>query len=442
MKIIAAICSAIIWGSGQVINKQALKGFFFFLIQCVLLLVELSTGTWDVLMGASEPSFRNYGYFTKGLWGLITLGDIPRESSASLVYDHSIMLMIGGIISTVILLFFGLIWIWNIRDAYRSRLQIEQGEAISSITYVKRLWKSSFEYIMITPGAVLVFFISIIPVLFSVLVAFTNYNANAIPPLKLVDWTGFKTFADIITLPAWNTTFIRVLTWNVFWAFAATFMAFGLGLLMAVLINTKGIRFKPMWRGIFILPWAMPALVSLLMFKTMFSNRGVFNQLLLDAGITGQAIPFLSEANWARMTLILVNTWLAFPYFMALISAAMTQVSPELHEAVAIDGGSGWQKFRYVSLPVILTSTTPMIIMSITNNFNNFGAVYFLTGGGPRDPALQMAGSTDLLITWIFKLTLDYRMYNIASAVSILVFIVVATVSSINLMRTKSFKEE
>ena len=442
MKIIVAICSSIIWGSGQVINKQHLKGLFFFLIQCVLLLVELTTGTWDVLMGAVEPSFRNCGYFTKGLWGLITLGDTPRESSATLVYDHSIMLMIGGIISTVILLLFGLIWLWNIRDAYKARLQIEQGEVISSVAYVKHLWKNSFEYIMITPGAILVFFISIIPVLFSMLVAFTNYNVNTIPPLKLVDWTGFKTFADIILLPAWNNTFVRVLTWNVFWAFTATFMAFGLGLLMAVLINTKGIRFKPMWRGIFILPWAMPALVSLLLFKTMFSTRGVFNQLLLDAGIITQAIPFLSEATWARITLILVNTWLAFPYFMALISAAMTQVSPELNEAVAIDGGNSWQKFRYVSLPVILTSTTPMIIMSITNNFNNFGAVYFLTGGGPRDPALQMAGSTDLLITWIFKLTLDYRMYNIASAISILVFLVVATVSSINLIRTKSFKEE
>ncbi|MCL2084389.1 MAG: sugar ABC transporter permease, partial [Oscillospiraceae bacterium] len=205
MKLVCAICSSIIWGSGQVINKQRLKGLVFFLIQGILLLVELSTGTLNVLRGVSEAAFRNCGYFTKGVWGLITLGSIPREGSSTLVYDHSVMLMIGGIISTVILLLVSLIWIWNIRDAYLSRIKIEQGEKISSIVYVKKLWKSSFEYIMITPGALLVLFVSVIPVLFSILVAFTNYNASTIPPRNLVDWTGFKTFTDIVKIPIWGS---------------------------------------------------------------------------------------------------------------------------------------------------------------------------------------------------------------------------------------------
>ena len=441
MKIIAAICSAVIWGSGQLMNKQYLKGAVFFIVQCILLFIEFSTGTFNVIRGVAEPTFRNCGYFIKGIWGLVTLGEIPREGSATLVFDHSIMLMIGGIISTVILLLFIFIWIWNIRDAYKSRKKIEQGEMTSSVEYIKSLWNNSFEYIMITPGALLVLFISIIPVLFSILVAFTSYNANTIPPRNLVEWIGFQTFADIVRIPAWNSTFVKVISWNVFWAFAATFASYAFGLLMAALINAKGIRFKKVWRGIFILPWAVPALVSLLMFKSMLNTGGVFNQLLLNVGIINQAIPFLSNTNWARTVLILVNTWLGFPYFMALISAAMTTISPELHEAVEIDGGGAWHKFRFITLPVILTATAPMLIMTVTGNFNNFGAVYFLTGGGPRDPGLQMAGSTDLLITWIFKLTLDYRMYNIASAVSILIFIVIATISGLNLMRTRSFKE-
>ncbi|MCL2004209.1 MAG: sugar ABC transporter permease [Oscillospiraceae bacterium] len=442
MKIITAICSAVIWGSGQFINKQRLKGLVFFLIQGILIFAELSTGTLDVLTGVAEPAFRNCGFFTKGLWGLMTLGEIPRESSATLVYDHSLMLLIGGIISTVVLLLFVLVWMWNIRDAYRSRAKIEQGETISSIEYVKNLWKNSFEYIMITPGALLVLFISVIPVLTSIAVAFTNYNRNTIPPLNLVDWTGFKTFTDMIRIPIWGSTFVRVFTWNVVWAFLATFTAYGFGLLTAVLINAKGIRFKVMWRGIYILPWAVPGMVSLLIFRLLFNREGAFNQLLLGAGIINEAIPFFSDTNWARTVLILVNMWLGFPFFMALISGVMTSISPELYEAVDIDGGTGWHKFRYISLPTILTATSPMLVMSVTNNFNNFGAVYFLTGGGPLNPKYQMAGTTDLLISWIFKLTLTQRMYNIAAAVSILIFIIIATISGFNLMRTRAFKED
>ena len=193
MRIITATCSAVIWGSGQIINKQRLKGIVFFLMQGILLFVELTSGTLDVLTGVAEPTFRNCGFFTKGLWGLMTLGEMPRESSATLVYDHSLMLLISGIISTAVLLLFTFVWIWNIRDAYNSRAEIERGESISSLGYIKKLWNDSFEYIMITPGALLVLFISVIPVITSIAVAFTNYNRNTIPPNNLVDWVGFKT---------------------------------------------------------------------------------------------------------------------------------------------------------------------------------------------------------------------------------------------------------
>ncbi|MCL2051448.1 MAG: sugar ABC transporter permease [Lachnospiraceae bacterium] len=442
MKIICMLCSAIIWGSGQIINQQKLKGIIFLFFQAILVFIELSTGTLDVLLGKVEATFRNAGYFTKGLWGLYTLGEIPRESSATLVFDHSIMLLAGGIISTVILLLFVSIWIWNIRDAYISRVKIERGEKISSIDYVHSLWKNSFEYIMITPGALLILFISVIPVLFSILIAFTNYDLNAIPPRNVVEWVGFKTFTDMVRIPIWGNTFLRVLSWTVAWAFIATFTAYGFGLLQAILINAKSVRLKPMWRSIFILPWAMPALVSLLVFRAMFNKDGTINRLLMNSGIIDQALPFLSDTNWARLIVVLVNMWLSFPFFMALISAAMTSISPELHEAVEIDGGNSWHKFYHISFPVILTATAPMIVMTITANFNNFGVIYFLTQGNPRDPSLQLAGTTDLLITWIFKLTLEQRMYNVAAAISILIFIIIAMVSGYNLMKTRAFNDD
>jgi len=146
---------------------------------------------------------------------------------------------------------------------------------------------------------------------------------------------------------------------------------------------------------------------------------------------------------WARGSLLLVNVWLGFPYFMALISGVMTTIPQEQYEAAQIDGANTFQQFRKITLPFILASTAPQLLMSITFNFNNFNMIYFLTGGGPPNPDFQMvgAGSTDILISWIFKLTLDQRMYNYASALSIFIFIIIASVSAWNLLRTRAFKE-
>ncbi|MCL2601047.1 MAG: sugar ABC transporter permease, partial [Treponema sp.] len=152
-------------------------------------------------------------------------------------------------------------------------------------------------------------------------------------------------------------------------------------------------------------------------------------------------IPFLTDPFWARVSLVLVNVWLGFPYFMALISSIMTTIPQEQYEAAQIDGAGAFRQFRSITLPFILTATAPQILMSVTFNFNNFNMIYFLTGGGPANPDLQMAGSTDIVISWIFKLTLDQRMYNYAAALSIFIFIILASVSAWNLLRTRAFKE-
>ena len=445
MKYIVALSSALIWGSGQVLNKQYVKGAVFFLVQCILVVVELTTGTLAVITGQVDTHFRNMGFFTRGIWGLVSLGEQPRVRVGNAwvaVFDHSIMLMMAGLIALLLLIIFGLVWFWNVRDAYKSRIAYEQGERTSSKEYAKQLWSNSFEYIMITPGTILVMFITILPIVFSALIAFTNYNTNNIPPVNLVQWVGFGTFRDMVRIPIWGTSFLRILGWTVVWAFLATGSSYIFGLIVSTMINAKGIRLKRMWRSIYILPWAIPGLVSLLVFRTMFSREGVFNQILLDAGIIDSFIPWMSQTAWARLMLVIVNVWLGFPYWMALITGIKTSIMPELYEAVEVDGGTGWHKFRFISLPMVLTATAPLTVMSLTHNFNNFGVVFFLTGGGPANPNLQMAGSTDILITWLFSLTLDYRMFNFAAAISIMIFVMLATVSGFTLMRTRAFKEE
>jgi arabinogalactan oligomer/maltooligosaccharide transport system permease protein len=442
MSTVTAICSALVWGSGQLLNKQKIKAAVFFVFQLIFAGVELFTGSINIITGSAEAQFRSAGFFVRGLWGLITLGTIPRENSGVKVYDHSIMLMLGGIIAAMVLLIFLLIWIWNIVDAYTTRKRIEGGERISSVQYFKRLWTGSFEYIMIAPGILLVIFISIVPIIFAVLVAFTNYNMNFIPPRRLVEWVGFGTFADIIRIKIWGSTFMRIFVWTVIWAFLATFSSYAFGLLQAMILRAKAVRLRQVWRAIFILPWAVPGIVSTMVFRAMLHQDGAINQLLLNIGLMKTAIPFLSEVFWARLCLVLVNIWLGFPYFMALISGVMTTVPQELYEAAQIDGANAGQQFKAVTMPIILASTAPQLMMSVTFNFNNFNMIYFLTDGGPPNPAFQMAGSTDILISWIFKLTIDQRMYNYASALSIFIFIVIATVSAWNLLRTRAFKED
>jgi arabinogalactan oligomer/maltooligosaccharide transport system permease protein len=436
------LCSAIIWGSGQCINKQKFKGLIFFLLQAVFVSIELLTRRGGYDPATPDSQFRNAGYFVRGLWGLFTLGSLPRESSRQPVYDHSVMLMLGGIIALIVFLIFAAFWVWNIIDAYRTRREIEAGRQVSSAQYFRNLWDSAFEYIAIAPGMLLVIFISIVPIIFAILVAFTNYNANFIPPIRLVKWNGLNTFLDIFRIRIWGATFVRVFAWTVIWAFVATFSSYIFGLLQAMILRARAVILRPFWRGLFILPWAVPGIVSMMVFRSLFHKEGAFNQMLLSAGFIQEAIPFLSDPTWAKICLVVVNMWLGFPYFMALITGVMTTIPQEMYEAAQIDGANTWQQFRSITLPFVITSTAPQILMSVTFNFNNFNMIYFITSGGPANPAYQMAGSTDILISWIFKLTLDQRMYNFASALSILIFIIIASISAWNLLRTRAFKEE
>ncbi|MDR2070150.1 MAG: sugar ABC transporter permease [Treponema sp.] len=442
MNVLPPLCSAIVWGSGQCLNKQKLKGLIFFLLQVIFVSIELLTRGGGYDPAVPDSQFRNAGYFIRGLWGLFTLGSLPRESSRQPVYDHSVMLMLGGIIALMVFLIFVAFWIWNIIDAYRTRKGLTAGSQVTSAQYFRNLWDSAFEYIAIAPGMLLVIFISIVPIIFAILVAFTNYNANFIPPIRLVKWNGLNTFLDIFRIPIWGGTFIRIFGWTVIWAFLATFSSYVFGLFQSMILRAKAVKFRPVWRGIFILPWAVPGIVSMMVFRSLFHKEGAFNQMLLAGGFIQEAIPFLSDPGWAKVCLVLVNMWLGFPYFMALITGVMTTIPQEMYEAAQIDGANTWQQFKSITLPFVITSTAPQILMSVTFNFNNFNMIYFITGGGPANPAYQMAGSTDILISWIFKLTLDQRMYNFASALSILIFIIVASVSAWNLLRTRAFKED
>ncbi len=439
----AVLLSLFLWGGGQFfIGKQKLKGILLFLIQVLFLGIELRTGYWIEYFFGLIPklSLRLHGgFFSKGIWGFVTLGNKAGAKNG----DHSTMLLVGGIITILVLSLFILIFVWNLRDAYMTGKVIDQGgNYISSKEYIKAAYKKFFPYIILAPIMILVVFVIFMPIIFSILTAFTNYNKNHLPPASLIDWVGFKNFIKLVQVPIWSNTFLSVLLWTVVWAVCSTFSTYFIGMLQAVLLNSKYVKHKSLYRSILILPWAIPQMISLLVFKNLLNGQfGPLGQLFIDLGLTDQRIPFLTDPLLAKIMVILVNLWMGFPMFMIMIQGILSNIDKGLYEAAEIDGAGSYQTFRKITLPLVFKATGPLLVMNFAGNFNGFGAIFFLTEGGPVNPKYQLAGDTDILISWIYKLTLNHQIYDMAAVMCIILFLMIAVVSFWNFKRTNAFKE-
>lgn len=439
------MASALVWGAGQLLNRQVGKAAFFGAFFAGTVMWEISTGSY----GQGSFTVRSDGgFFVKGLWGLITLGTQPRTMGISGLSegDNSIVLMANGIIALLTLGLLAVIWVWSIRDATRTRARLNAAAPVAgSRAYFRGLWDSAYAYIALSPALVLIVFMSALPVLFGILVAFTNYNRDNLPPMNLVSWVGLENFGLLLRSQAWSDTFIGVLGWTVVWALLATVTTYAAGFLQAVILADPRVRFPRVWRSIFLLPWAVPAIVSALVFRSMFNGQfGPISRFLVEIGLSEERIYWFtdpSQPNLARAVALLVNLWLGFPFFMALVGGVLTSISPSYDEAARIDGAGGVKILRYITFPIVHRTISPLLVMAFVANFNNFGVIYFLTEGGPDSPSYRFAGSTDLLITWLFKLTLENRLYNIGAVMSLVVFVIVASLSLWNLRRSRAIRE-
>lgn len=419
----AALLSAIFMGLGQFSNKKILKGVLFAGIEIGILIFCIP-------------------YFEYSIWGLITLGETPQQIVDGIAYgDHSIRLLMNGFLAIIIMLLLILMYVMNIMDAYRTVKTIEAGrEKHLNKSILSRLDRM-FPVFMLTPAFIVCIFLVVFPVVCSFAIAFTNYSSPYhIPPRTLVDWVGFQNFKNLVTLDIWSNTFFGVMGWTVVWGLTCTFLTYFGGLFLAIITNSKELKLAKFWRSILILPMAMPGFISILIFRLAFNGLGPINQLLSKLGC--ERIGWLTDPSISKIVLIAVNLWLSCAGTMVYMSGILTGISPDLYEAASIDGASEPQKFRKVTLPLVLYSTAPILVMNLAGSFNNFGVIYLLTGGGPANSQYQYAGSTDILLSWIYKMTMDVSQYSMATTVSILIFIVVAIISVFNLRRTRSFKEE
>lgn len=436
----SAVFSAVLWGSGQFfLAKKRLRGLLFFAAQVLLVGGELISGYWFNWFASEIDSFDigTYGgFFTKGLWGLVTLGETPGVGG-----DHSTLLLIKGILVLMALLAFLGIYVWNVRDAYCLGRQLDETGGLE-LPSAKIQRRRAFPYLALLPIGVIVALVVLMPIIFSVLTAFTDYDANHMPPARLVSWVGLKNFGKLLSVPVWAQTFWGVLAWTVVWAVCATFSTYFLGLFQALILNSRCVKHRGFFQTIYILPWAVPGMISLLVFRNLLNGQfGPLNQLLLDAHLTAQRVPFLTDPTVAKFSIIFLNLWMGFPQFMVMLLGVMSNQDVNLYGAAAIDGATRMQTFAHIKLPLLMNATAPLIVMNLAGNFNAFGSIYFLTNGGPANPSYQFAGDTDILISWIYKLTLDQRMYGMAAVMNILIFLFIAAVSIWNFRRTSAFKE-
>src|SRR5690625_3408062 len=414
---IATVLSIIFAGLGQLYNRRFLKGFIFILLEIATLITFLDS--------------INYG-----IWGLRTLGTIPGT-------DHSIRLLVFGVLALIGTAILITLYIFNVMDARKQANKIKEGWTPKGMKEaIKSFYDSAFPYIMTLPGLLLMTFVVIFPLLFSVLLAFTNYNLYNSPPRNLLDWVVFVNFKELVTVPIWQDTFVSVLAWTVVWTVIATTLQIAVGLFLALIVNDSRIKFKKLIRTIFILPWAVPAVVTILIFSAMFNDDfGAINRDIIIPLFGGDGIPWLSNPLYARSAIILIPSWLGFPFIFALFTGVLQSISKDWYEAADVDGGSRFLKFRFITFPHILFATAPLLIMQYAQNFNNFNIMYLFNEGGPP-VRNQNAGGTDILISWVYKLTFDTNNYAMAAVISLIMGLIISGFAFYHFRQTKSFKED
>ncbi|MFL2072940.1 ABC transporter permease subunit [Marinilactibacillus psychrotolerans] len=409
-----AVLLSIIPGMGQLYNKQWLKGI------CLIIL-------------ALAYGFIFADLLNIGLWGMVTLGtEVPR--------DNSVFLLAQGILAIIVVALGIGVYYFNLRDAYKTGQRRDEKLPLYSLKeQYFNLIDQGYPYLVSGPALLLLIFSVIFPILFSFSLAFTNYNLYNSPPANLFNWVGFDTFVQIFTVDIWRTTFIDVLSWTIIWTLVATTLQVSIGIFLAVVVNQKDLRFKKLIRTILVLPWAVPGFVTILIFAGLFNETfGAINLEILSAlGI--DAIPWLTNPFWTRVALILIQGWLGFPYVFIVTTGVLQSIPDDLYEAAIIDGASAIQKFKNITLPLIFISISPIIITQYTFNFNNFNIIYLFNGGGPA-VAGSNAGGTDILVSWIYSLTMTSSQYALAAALTILLSIFVITIALWQFRRTKSFK--
>ena len=440
--------SYLVMGFGSISRGQILRGILFLLFEVVFIFYMVVAGAKWLGMLPSLGKVATHEEF------------VPALDSYKTVYgDNSFKILLYGVLTFFFIIAFLYTWRMNVKQNKISEQILRSGKKLrSGKEDLRSMVDDNFHKTLLALPVTGIMMFTVMPIVFMVLVAFTNYSGTNDGVQNLFGWKGFENFNTLLSWSGsgganYSATFGEILVWTLIWAFFATFTNYFLGMLVAMMINKKGIQFKKVWRTILVLTIAIPQFISLLYVSKMFAQNGIINGLLIDLGIIDpkNAIDFLGRAENSgllpRIMVIIINIWIGIPYLMLIATGILMNIPADLYESSRIDGASGWKQFTKITLPYMLFITGPYLLTSFTGNMNNFNVIYLLTGGAPANPAASgvsgTVGYTDLLITWLFKITTGAEsQYYMASVIGILVFIVVAVISLVVYNLLPSVKNE
>lgn len=393
---------------------------------------------------------------------LNTLGTVQRKETLDLTtlqktvnhYDNSLLILLFGVVGILIIAAFVALYVSNFKTVFRMQQMKEHGEHINTMKEdCRELINRKFHVILLALPVLGVILVNVIPIIFMICVAFTNYDMDHQPPTYLFTWVGLKNFRQLFTSSATVTfgyAFIRILFWTLLWALLATFSTYFGGIMLAKLINDRQVRWKKMWRTLFVITIAIPQFVTLLLVGKMFGDYGIVNSicsktgltdLLRQIGLVGKGlsyIPFLTKPGWAHVMIVLINIWVGVPFQMLSATGILMNIPHEQMESAKIDGANERQIFWKITMPYMLFVTGPSLLTALIANINNFNVIYLLTTDyvtSNMNYANSNAKEVDLLVTWLFRLTNDYSNYKMASVIGICVFCICAVLTLIGFTR-------
>ena len=436
--------SFVLFGFGNFYYGQILRGILFLVFEIVFIGYML------------VPSGGAY-WLAKGNWFRTgaTVGTVQGQFQYDPIYDTDVW--VAGDDSVKVMLYGLLTIIFIIAFIYTWRLQVKQCRICMDITAkgkriksagddMRSLLDNDFHKTLLALPLIGIMAFTVLPIIYMILVAFTSYDAAHDGYSNLFSWVGLEHFNELLDFGrgGLGLAFGEILGWTLMWAFFATFSNYFLGMFVAIMINKKGIKIKKFWRTVLVMTIAIPQFVSLLYVSKLFDSSGILGKLLLEWNWIPDSMIALNQLSlWqnpvsAKILLIVINIWVGIPYLMLMATGILMNIPADLYESARIDGASGVQQYTKITLPYMMFVMGPYLLTSFVGNLNNFNVIYLLTGGNPLNTEIGTAGgvsvgSTDLLITWLYKMTLNSAetKYYMASLIGILVFVVVAALSLI-----------
>ncbi len=435
--------SFFVFGLGNLYYGQILRGLLFLLFEIVFIgymlipcggIYWLNKGNWFMrgsTVGTVQGGFRYDPVYDTDVW---TAG------------DDSVKVLLYGLLTILFIIAFFYTWRVQIKQCRICMDITSNGKKIKSgKDDLKSLLDDDFHKTLLALPLTGIFVFTIIPIIYMVLIAFTNYDAAHDGYSNLFSWVGLDNFNELFNFGngGLGLAFGEILSWTLMWAIFATFSNYFLGIIVAMLINKKGIRLKRMWRTILVMTIAIPQFISLLYVSKLFDTSGVVGRFLVEknwlprAMVEANQLSLWQNPTSARILVILVNIWIGIPHTMLIATGILMNIPKDLYESSRIDGASALQQYRKITLPYMMFVMGPYLLTAFVGNLNNFNVIYLLTQNNPLiNTEIGTAGGvsvnhTDLLITWLYKMTLNSAetKYYLASIIGILVFVVVAILS-------------